>query len=259
MLGKYSLTLAVAALLSGVAVLSPAVQAQDAAAVAAESPAAAPAATASPQPGGDDQDPTKITVKLLNLKNDIRRCTLIEERAVRLTCYDHISETLGYIDKDRMKKEKDTLQEIGFWQITRATSTMGEPQTTLRVESSNTIETSGMSARYVNLVIRCTPGKTEGFLDWKAPVTRPTQAERESGISVNYRYDASGITNEKWEVSTDMHAVFMPDAISFVRNIMNKKRLIIEIIPTNGTVQGVSFDIQGIEKAADEIVKDCYK
>lgn len=194
----------------------------------------------------------------LKLKDDIKLCAEVKERAIRISCYDNISVGLGYMEHETAIKEKETLQTIGFWEVSQSVTTFGEKRTTLRAESTNYIKSSSGTDRHVHFVIQCTPGKTEAFLDWKTPVTKPSQTVMKHGIDVAYRIDSNDKIAEKWQVSTDRLAVFVPDAVEFVRSMNNKNKLSFEIVPLGDSVQGVHFDIKGIEKAAEELAKACY-
>lgn len=222
-----------------------------------ESPPAAADATTNKEATGTDTTSTLKTV-IYKLKSDIKRCAGLQDRTVRITCYDDMAGELGYLDADKTKKEQEVLSTIGFWQIEKSTSALGEPRTTLRSESLNTITSISGTERRVHFIIQCTPGKTEAFLDWKTPVTKSIQSTMKNGLDVTYRIDSGDRVGEKWQVSTDRQAIFVPDAIEFVRNMNNKQRLNLEVAPINAPLQGVQFDIKGIEQAAQELAKACY-
>lgn len=220
-------------------------------------PESPPAAEAAPDAAGADPASSSKTV-LYNLKEDIKRCAGLQDRTVRITCYDQMAGDLGYLDPEKAKREQEILSSIGFWQVGKSTTTFGEARTTLRSESINTIKSASGTERHVHFIIQCTPGKTEAFLDWKTPVTKASQAVMKQGLDITYRIDSDDKIADKWQVSTDRQAIFVPDAIEFVRQMNNKNRLSFEIVPVGDSVQGVHFDIKGIEQAAQELAKACY-
>ena len=55
-------------------------------------------------------------------------------------------------------------------------------------------------------------------------------------------------------------ALFSLDAVNFVRNMLNKKKMSIEFAPDNGSTEGVYFEITGVEAAVNSVIlKNCYQ
>lgn len=214
---------------------------------------ATPAATAAAAPPSD----TATNAALDELKESIKRCAELQDRGIRMSCYDKLSQTLGFLSAERMAEDEKKLGKIGFWDITSKKIIDGTPQTTLRLESSNTIKSRAGTERNVALVIRCTPGKTEAFIDWKSPVVSGIHANR-TRTMVTYHLNGSDKINEEWEVSSDQYAIFPLDTAAFIRNILKKQKLTVGITPTGAYLQNAVFDITGAEAAIDVIVKTCY-
>ncbi len=107
------------------------------------------------------------------------------------------------------------------------------------------------------LVVRCTPGKTESFLDWKAPVATGLNALQEK-IAITYFVSGGEKIFADWDISSDKFALFAPDPIVFVRSLLNQKKLTFQFTPGGSFVQTATFDISGVEKAVDVIVQNCY-
>lgn len=225
-------------------------QAQTPAPATATPVATAPTAAARPSD-------TATNAALDELKESIKRCSELQDRGIRMSCYDKLSQSLGFLSAEKLAEDQKTLGKIGFWDITTKKGVDGVPQTTLRLESSNTIKTRTGTERNVALVIRCTPGKTEAFLDWKAPVTGSTNANKTT-TTVTYFLNGSEKISENWEISSDLYAVFAPDPTAFVRNIMKKQKLTMGITPYGSYIQNAIFDVTGAESAVDVIVKSCY-
>ncbi len=212
-------------------------------------PAAPVATTATPEPA--------VNVALDELKDSIKRCSELQDRGIRMSCYDKLSQSLGFLSAEKIAEDQKTLGKIGFWDITSKKNIDGTAQTTLRLESSNTIKSRTGTERNVALVIRCTPGKTEVFLDWKAPVTGSTSANKTT-TTVTYYLNGSEKINENWEISSDLYAIFALDPAAFIRNIMKKQKLTIGITPYGSYIQNAIFDVTGADGAIDVIVKTCY-
>lgn len=204
------------------------------------------------------EEKEKLIVDHLNLKTDIKRCTVIDDRAVRISCYDSISETLGYLSTARFQADEEELEKFGFWQLSRKARSDGVMQTYLRLESSNRIRSRAGTDRLVTLVIRCIPGKTDVFLDWKAPVIDGFAAGRSTKTLLTYYTAPENKQTEDWEISSDKYALFSIDPVSFVRNVSNKKKLTMEFVPQGSKLEAVYFDITGVEAGIEAIVKSCY-
>jgi|GEM_PF-5544646 len=201
---------------------------------------------------------TPAQVEALALKDKIKRCAELQDRSVRMTCYDNTAADLGFISPDRVKNDEAQLQKIGFWQVSEKTGADGVSATYLRIESSNQIEARNGTERQVALVIKCTLGKTDAFLDWKAPVVGGIRASTATALLVNYYTNNNQRMTENWEISTDKQALFSPDAVAFVRNLMKSTKLTLEFVPEGSAVQAANFDTRGIDEAIDTIVKNCY-
>lgn len=205
-----------------------------------------------------EEEKNKIMADHTIFLSSIKRCAGIDDRAVRISCYDSISESLGYLSPTRFQADEQKLEKFGFWQLSRKARPDGVMQTYLRLESNNKILSRGGTDRHVSLVIRCIPGKTDVFLDWKSMITGNLRAGSAKKAVVTYYSMPETKHTEDWEISTDRYALFSMDSVAFVRNITKQKNLTMELIPEASTVQAVYFDIDGIDAGIDTIVKSCY-
>ncbi len=220
------------------------------------------AATAAPVETPVDpaqQEIRALKKELLTLREDVKRCTLLEERSIRMTCYDRVSAEMGYITAEKLAEEEKKLGEIGFWQLSTKLGSDGVQDTYVRLESSNKVRSKSGLERQVLLVIRCSPGKTDAFLDWKGPIFTGSRSGRVKTLPMTYFFNNEPAFHEEWQISFDRQALFSLDAISFVRSMMNKKKLTLEFSPGDNAAT-VHFDIAGIETAVNStILKNCYQ
>lgn len=203
------------------------------------------------------EDYRKTLAKLRTLEESLGRCADLKDRGVRMTCYDNVVEGIGFMSAERVSENEKQLGKVGFWQMSKKESMDGTVQTYLRLESSNKVESRDGSERQPVLVVRCTTGKTDVFLDWKALVT-PNPRETTQRATVTYYTNLSDQKTEDWEVSTDKFALFAPDSVTFIRLLMNQKKMTMKFVPEGSSVKTVFFDISGIETAINTIVKSCY-
>ena len=201
-----------------------------------------------------------VKADLASLRKEIKRCTKMEELSFRVTCYDRVSKNQGFISAEDIAKQEKKLAEVGFWQISTQINSEGLKDTYMRIESSNIMALkNGVEYKPV-LSLRCSPGRTDAFLDWKAPLITGSRLDRLKTLPVTYFPNSDPRIEEDWQISNDQRALFSLDAVSFVRNLLNKKKLTIEISPDNKGVESVYFDITGVENGVNNhILKNCYQ
>lgn len=216
-------------------------------------PATASVAATVPVPKAED-----LALELEALKGKIKRCAELQDRSIRMTCYDNNAADLGYITVDRAKNEAQEIKKIGFWQMSEKTGADGVKTTYMRLESSNMLESPNGTERQVSLVLRCSPGKTDAFLDWKTPVVSGLRAEKEEHVVLTYYTNNGEKVTTDWEISTDKFALFSLDSVQFIKDIMKGTKLTMEFVPHNSAIQSAYFDTTGINVAVDTIVKRCY-
>ena len=245
-------------------------RAQDAAATAA-APDPTPAPTPANQATAEQRlGPAAIaaimtenrTLKALagNLQDDVKRCAKLDELGFRITCADQIARDHGFMTAEKAAAQEKKLGEIGFWQISTQKDPDGLIGTYMRIESSNVLRINGGAERRPVLTISCSPGKTDIILDWKAPVLSRSRLGALRTLSVSYFPNSDAKISEEWQISSDKNALFAPDSVSFVRNILKKKKLTIEVAPNNETVEPVYFDISNVEEVINSVIlKNCYQ
>lgn len=221
-------------------------------------PAAAPTPATPVAPTAAASEAAQLALVLEEMRSRIKRCAELQDRSVRITCYDNLGIDLGFVTPDRLKNEEVSMQKIGFWQMSEKTAADGIKSTYMRVESNNTVASKNGTERQVAFVIKCTPGKTDAFLDWKAPVIEGIKSASSATQLINYYTDGKTKSAENWEISTDKQALFAPDAIAFIRNLMKNNKLTFEFASYGNAVQSAHFDIKGIDAVVDTIVKACY-
>lgn len=222
----------------------------------AETPAPAPAVSPTQIQSSDTK---ALESKLAETHEKFRRCAGMQELSIRLNCYDNYAIELGYITPDRVKQDQLKFSKMGVWQVSTKDNGFGEIQTYARTDSLNTVS-NRITERHVGLVIRCTPGKTDVFLDWKAPVvTGFKAASNAKSLLVNYNTNNDAKESEEWEVSADQQALFSADPVALIRKIMNKKTLAIHFAPSGANAETARFNIEGLDSIInDVIVKSCY-
>ena len=99
-----------------------------------------------------------------------------------------------------------------------------------------------------DFVLRCTPA-LEGYI-------RPTisslghslDAEDGMGQYVRYRIDDSPVKKQRWSMSTDFEALFIPSQT--LRSAIKGKKLVVEYKPSYVVAQTETFDLDGLQDAA---------
>lgn len=195
-------------------------------------------------------------IELDRLKDDMKLCVTIEENAARLRCYDGISIALGFMTEEDRTQTEQALAKFGFWSVIARTSAVGEETTSLKLDSENQITTKSGMARNPTLIVRCKKKDTDVYLDWGTPM-----ADKDDGIKktqIAYTTDTDPRKEETWEYSVDYYGAFAPDSAAFIRNVRERKKMILEVT-TDDIKRNVVFNLEGMDNALKFLINRCYK
>lgn len=64
---------------------------------------------------------------------------------------------------------------------------------------------------------------------------------------------------ENWDMSTDLQAAFVPDAIEFIRDLRQHNRLVLNFTPTGESLQTIVHELSGMNDALRLLVELCYQ
>ena len=206
------------------------------------------------------QEPQKLSQEakdLTKLHKQLKECAGNSDRIIRTQCYDNIAEELGFLAATRNEEEGKVLATYGFWEATTRKNELGEDIYYLKIKPNNPIYTSSGAKRYPEFVIQCKTKSTDVYLDWKGSIV-PRFGVPIKNLYVAYRFDADDKKAVDWEVSLDKEAIFSKTPIEFVREMNNKKIMVIEITPGNDSFKTLAFTLSGLDNGLKLLAELCY-
>ncbi len=174
-------------------------------------------------------------------KYQLELCSKIENNIKRLQCYDDL---VG-------KNQSTAHSSIGHWSVRTENSKFTDTKTIYI--HTNALEE--IHDRYNNqvtpyLFFRCEDNKTEAFIGWEMFIGT-------GSTNVTYRIDKEKVKNVTWNTSTDNKAVFISKPINFIKSLMDKQNLIVEIIPYGENRRMVEFNVTGLREAIQPLQEAC--
>lgn len=191
-------------------------------------------------------------------EDKIASCAGIINRINRLVCYDELATSLGFVPPDQVNREAQILETYGFWEVTKRRNAAGENIIYLKNDSVEDVTSRTGIHRTPTLVVKCKSGQTDVYLDWKTRLI-PRHSSWASSMSLQMQLDAEPKQTVNWELSTDRHALFVPDPVEFIKSMRQHERLVLHISPPHDSAQTIVHDISGLNMVLELLVQNCYK
>jgi len=186
-----------------------------------------------------------------------RKCAETVNRIARLMCYDEVANAIGLMNEEKQEREEKILKKYGFWEVTKRKTASGEEVIYLKNNAAEEAKLTSGVARVATFVIMCKHGRTDAYIDWKSQLV-PHSFGGVSTIGVVYQIDSGERKSQNWELSTDRQAAFSPDAVSFIKELRKKDKLIMQITPMYEATQTLVHEIAGLEEVLNLLVDSCY-
>ncbi len=123
------------------------------------------------------------------------------------------------------------------------------------------LDATGYVEKYANpvrLYIRCKSNKTELYVAWDDYLGDDSNSVYEDWKYVTVRIGASKANKQRWTVSTDGKATFMPSSpIETLRKIAKSERLVLQTTPYNESPVTAIFDVKGMGDAILPLADEC--
>jgi hypothetical protein len=100
------------------------------------------------------------------------------------------------------------------------------------------------------LVLSCQLGETDAYIIWR-------QYLGTYDLAVTWKAGTAPEVTETWSLSTDNEAVFAPEAIKFIKQIMIYDVLMVKTTPFNSEPLTLVFDTTGLDQEIDDLRKAC--
>ena len=100
------------------------------------------------------------------------------------------------------------------------------------------------------LVLSCQSGETDAYIIWR-------QYLGSYDLDITWKAGTSPEVTETWSLSTDNEAVFAPEAIKFIKQLMIYDVLMVKTTPFNSEPLTLVFDTTGLDQEIDDLRKAC--
>lgn len=199
----------------------------------------------------------QITVAL---ENKISECSKITDNDKRLECYDSIYSEINKKNDDTKitaedkPKEEDkdgNIAEALGWIKNEDESKLDNSKTLMYDRfSSNMLSNSYGKEGPAALVVRCKNNQTESYIAWNSYLGIEP-------VKVSYRIDTDPIKRVTCDISSDHTAFFIRKPIAFLKELIGKKELIVQVRPYQSGPQEAEFSLEGIDKVVQDISEAC--
>ena len=117
----------------------------------------------------------------------------------------------------------------------------------MMIEAENRLPDQNDSAA---LVLSCQKGETDAYIIWR-------QYLGTYDLAVTWKAGTGPEVTETWSLSTDNEAVFAPEAIQFIKQVMIYDVLMVKTTPFNSEPLTLVFDTTGLDQEIDDLRKAC--
>jgi type VI secretion system protein VasI len=105
------------------------------------------------------------------------------------------------------------------------------------------------------LILRCQENKTEAYID--TDMQLQTDYGDYHHATVRLRFDQDKARSVRFSKSTDGEALFAPNAIPLIKEMMKHQTMAFEFTPYNSGPVTVNFDVSGLDKNIAQLRKSC--
>lgn len=100
------------------------------------------------------------------------------------------------------------------------------------------------------LVLSCQKGETDAYIIWR-------QYLGAYDLDVTWKAGTEPEVTEAWSLSTDNEAVFAPEPINFIKQLMLYDVLMVKTTPFNSEPLTLVFDTSGLDQEIDDLRNAC--
>ena len=137
------------------------------------------------------------------------------------------------------------------WSVSKSISPMDDSVTvSLSLDANEEITAWPSKVARPTLIVRYREGKLDAYFNLGVTPNVESGDRR----TVTLRFDQNEAFNVRGNISTSGEAIFLPDTRNIVRYIADSKILHIRFTPFNSNPVVASFDLQGFESKAEELL-----
>jgi len=179
-------------------------------------------------------------------KEEIAKCAANKGSMERLSCFDTLARNLG-LDAPKV----EAFVGSGKWQVQTEQSPIDDSKNVYLVLTAN----NSIPGRYgknptPTLQFRCKEKKTEGYINFDTYLGTDS-------TDVTTRLDKDKAQTKSWGISTDHNAAFIPQAVPFIKSLLKKETLLVQVTPYGENTAMTSFDIRGLAESVKPLSEAC--
>jgi type VI secretion system protein VasI len=179
-------------------------------------------------------------------KEDVAKCASNKGSMERLSCFDNLARNLG-IDAPRV----EAFLGSGKWQVQTEQSPIDDSKNVyLSLTANDSIVRRYGKNLTPTLHFRCKEKKTEGYINFDTFLGSDS-------TQVTTRLDKDKAKTSSWGISTDHNAAFIPQAVPFIKSLLDKEALLVQLTPYSENTIMTSFDIRGLAASVKPLSEAC--
>lgn len=175
----------------------------------------------------------------------------------RTQCYDN---AIDDYDLNTLKKRTNT--GANEWKLETRKSPMTDIlNVTLTLASNDLFTTKDGSQVRRFLILSCNEGKPNAYINWNTEFGKPEgTVNTNSDNIVNFRLGADAVVAERWAISTDKTASFIPKPADFINKLVNAKGVYaVTIWPSiYYETMRATFNVDGLANKIKPLKDSCH-
>lgn len=177
-------------------------------------------------------------------EGEYAKCAIVKGDLSRLECFDNLAK-----DKNLNGKQIKpiAITEKGKWNVSIDVNPIDDSKTVTLILDAD----SGKIRRGkgVYLVARCRSNTTELYIGWNNYLG--------SKVDVLTRVGNNKAVTQRWSESTNKKSTFHPNAISFLKQMLESNKLIAQVTPYNENPVTAIFNTNGLVNAIKPLRETC--
>jgi type VI secretion system protein VasI len=175
-------------------------------------------------------------------------CARDTSPTTRLACFDALA-------AKHASPSLKTIPTNSKWTTKSETSRIDDSKTVvLGLQAESAITGWPRKSHTPSLIIRCKERQTEAYF---VTGMTPNVEYGTDGATITLRIDKAPAFKLEAEKSTDGEALFLPAAITQIKELMNGSTLLFEFVPFNSSPQMTTFQIAGLSEAIKPLREAC--
>jgi type VI secretion system protein VasI len=166
----------------------------------------------------------------------------------RLQCHDKLAEGNG-----GAREVVDLPPNgVGDWEVETEVSPIDDSTNVyLYLKASEPVAGMFGQDTYPYLTVRCRENDTDLYISWE-------QFLGSGGTAVLIRFDKEKARETRWGTSTDGKAVFSPNPIAHIKEMLEHDQLIVRTTPFSESPVTASFNIRGLASVIGQLQAACH-